>query len=457
MNAQLNEQLEKGRRRGQWTIAFIIIGFAFYLTLPLYYLKIMALDYSALLSNFLLEPIADDPLPWYANNYFIRIGNFLLQWGALPFFLLLVGHLGSRLDLYRKNGCIVQFPQKHKVLLLTAFYVPFLLFCFPFSLAFSVWISVEAFWWVQWYNHINFITNDLLPLIPYFLFPMLCLLGIYLMHACFSAKSNKNVGGSHPLFFWTLRLLRMAVVILILILVVSIGGIGLLHASRITTINGPKVYRNKCAGCHDFYLPLYLVKTPNEWRRTIENQINIEKVALTAHEKECITQFLLGMRSFPDSWTFLTRCQRCHFFSPYRWEKRTPDDWENIINRVAKWSPYYYNFDVRQQILNFLVENFSQESNTFGFSPEAFTNYQIVGKTCSQCHSLSYEAERYQYVDQRTIAKMVSRMSRKMPTAIKDQEINFYALTFREMILDQTAFQRMFPHDLPVLKGRLPW
>lgn len=457
MNAQPSEHQEKQEQKRQCTIALITIGFVFYLTIPLYYLKIMSLDYYALMTNLLSEPRADDPLPWYANNYFMQIGKIFLQWGGLPLFLLMVGNLGSYIDLRRGNKRYFHFLQKHKFLLITIACLTFLFFCFPFSLAFSVWISVEAFWWIQWYNNVNFLTNDLLLMLPNYLFPILYLLGMSLMFASFPSENKKKKRTSQPLVFWILRLLRVAFFVSALILVVCIGSVGILHASRINSINGPKVFTNKCAGCHDLYLPLYLVKTPNEWRRTIDNQINIEKVELTAKEKKRITQFLLGMRSFSDSWTFRTRCQRCHIVSYYQWEKRTPDDWKNIVHRIAKWSPYYYNADVREQVINFLVANFSQETNTFGLKPEVFANYQTVEKTCSQCHSLSYGAERYQNADQKVLVRMVSRMNRKMPTSIPDQEIDFFASTYRKMISDQTVFQRMLPHDRPVFQGGLPW
>ena len=94
--------------------------------------------------------------PWYAYRDLIPLGKFLIKYGAMPIFLVVTAGLAYRVLEARQMlaNPLAGFSTAAKTALGAVVLIPFALFCPPFSLAFSVWPVVEAFWWIQWYDNI---------------------------------------------------------------------------------------------------------------------------------------------------------------------------------------------------------------------------------------------------------------------------------------------------------------
>jgi len=435
-----------------WSISLVLTFF-----LPFRFARFLALDFETLVINLAGDWDLISPKNWYVNLDWIPAGKFLILFGALPLFLVITAGFGYRLIARFRpvKNPFADLPARARTRLALLLLPPFAAFCVPFSLAFSVWLSVETFWWIQWYERIEPTMSWLRTFAPWSVGLGTALLGIWALR--FSLPKTKNPPGGPFLLRVGVRLACTVPVVLILAAFAPSAILGAVHASRLATVPGRGVFEAKCGSCHDLVLSLYYIKTPIEWRRTIDTQINVEKVKLTPKEKEDVIKFLVGMRSFSDEWTFRTRCRRCHVTSYRKWEKRPPEDWAAIAKRHANWSPYYYRPDVRNQIADHLGRTRSRPDATLGLDAKTYAEFQEVGRACSACHSISIEAERYRGAGEADVRRMIERMSGKTARPMSESEIEKSAASYLELISDPLRFDHLFPHDRPVLEGGPPW
>ena len=215
------------------------------------------------------------------------------------------------------------------------------------------------------------------------------------------------------------------------------------------TGDGRAVHREQCGECHESALPLYFVKTPGEWQATVDTHRRIEKLPIDDVNAEELHAFLAGMRAFDDAWTFRTRCQNCHGSSWRRWEERPAEDWAAIAERMARWSPYFYSDEVRDQLVRHLGGSKGVETATLDLSVDDWDRYQRIGQECDDCHSIGYEAERYLKVSREETRDMIARMSQKMAKPYSDGRIESATDDWLEVIGDDDLFARLYPHDNP--------
>jgi len=229
------------------------------------------------------------------------------------------------------------------------------------------------------------------------------------------------------------------------------------HGLRVVAAPGRSILEQTCDRCHRRTRPLYFIKTPAEWRRTVTRMKEFEKAPLDDEQKEDVIAFLGGMRSFSDAWTFRTRCQRCHVSSYLGWDDRDPKDWAAIVDRVGRWSPYYYKQDVRGQIKAHLTATRGEQGATGGLDRATYERYHRVGRLCSPCHSISRSRERFSGKDLAAITRLVTDMRDKMVTRFPRAEIRDLATTYKELLDRPELLPRLFPHDRLVKEGGPPW
>jgi len=414
----------------------------------------MALDVQGLITNLAWDWDLIHPKPWFVNLDWIPAGKVAIQFAAAPLMVVIIAGLLYALArrFGRGENPLPLLPARYKALLALATLSPFAVFCMPFALGLSVWLSIEAFWWIQWYANVEPAMSFLHETAPYLLLPGIALLGILLLRWILKRPDAPR----RPLL---LRLFWKLVTIPIFIVLAAALLVGSVHASRFAgTDPGRKVFVQSCGSCHDLALSLYYIKAPVEWERTMKTQIEVEGVKLTSEEADDVTAFLVGMRSFDDEWSLRTRCGRCHVGGHPSGEKRTPDDWRVIVERFARWSPYYYRPDIRDQLVRELVRTQGEEGATLGFAEETYERYRQVGQGCATCHALSLEMEQAREWSGEEIRDLVDRMARKTPLPLAgDLSAEEIVQTYRELITDDQRFDRLFPHDRPVFAGGLPW
>ncbi|MDP7112519.1 MAG: hypothetical protein QGH45_11170, partial [Myxococcota bacterium] len=313
-------------------------------------------------------------------------------------------------------------------------------------LALALWISVEAFAWIQWYGNIDPALEWIRTQVPVAVAPAALVAGAALLHRGLTPAA----GAPRRLRWlraaaWTAVLL--AAVAVLLPALVAAGPRAVWAASA----PGRAIFEQRCGSCHDRALTLYYVKTPAEWERTVAVQVDVEGVSLGDGEREDLNAFLRGVRSYPDRWIFRTRCQRCHGLETRAWEDRSAEEWGRIVDRHARVSPYYYRPDVRAQLVAHLGRTHGSDDATV---PDPVVE---VDRRCGGCHPVAHGADRYVGRDEAEIRSLVGRMSTKLAQPLDGATEARVADDWAALIADPQRMGNLLPHDLPVDGGRLRW
>ncbi len=430
---------------------------ALYVLGPYRFGRILALDFEALIINLSQDYSPMQAAPWFASRDWVPAGKLLLWLGPLPTTLLVGARVGYRLLRKPLDGAnpLARLPGRARVLLMMLALLPLVAACFPFVLALSVWVSVEAYAWIQWYRHVDPAMAYIREVVPLAAMPGALLLSWWAVSRALR-PGEVTPWRARPGWRKALTVGGALAALPVLAAFGAVGTVAALHGSRVAAAPGRAIFEEQCGGCHDLALSLYYIKTPAEWRRTVETQVKEEGVPLTREQQDDVHAFLSGMRSFSDGWTFRTRCQRCHR-STSGWEDRTREDWASIVERVARYSPYYYRPDVRGQLLSHLSRTHTDSEGRLGQERAAYKSFREVGERCGSCHALSIEKERYEEAGLGKIQALVRRMSGKMAHALTVEEQQALAITYRALLRDPKLMSRLFPHDRPAEDKVIKW
>ena len=165
-------------------------AFAIYFIFVFRFLRILALDFEALVNVlFQVFQLTNDWAPW---------GRFFIQFGSGPLFIIFFAALlyrlfGPYLDL---DNPLSSLPRKARAALFFFVYNLFLAFCIPFSVGLSIMISVEAFWWIQWYQNVFPTMAYIRFFVPLLTLPGAAFTGFLLLRFSFArAKKEKEKPG----------------------------------------------------------------------------------------------------------------------------------------------------------------------------------------------------------------------------------------------------------------------
>ena len=418
-----------------------------YLLAQLDLLPALALDVEALLINRFPDHLHRDSAVFWSRQ--------VLLWGSIPLALpLLLRVLLWALPQWGSwGGVLSRIPLVLRLVWGFLLLVIHALFCVPLAVALSVWLSVEAYWWIQWYDNVAPIMEQLLEYSVTVALPGLWALGPLVL----TGQLRRPRPGKAGVLRWVLRGVGM----LWLLAALTAMGPALLgggaHAAQLVELPGRGILETTCNGCHRRTRPLYFIKTPAEWRRTVTRMKEFEEAPLSAQQKEDVLAFLGGMRSFSPGWTFRTRCQRCHVADYLGWDRRDPADWDAIVDRVGRWSPYYYKQDVRDQLKAHLRATRAEPGATLGLKRARYQRYWRLGRRCSACHSIFRASGRYQKRDAQAIRRLVTDMREKMPARFPAAQIQSMATSYRELLDQPQLRSKLFPHDQLIRQGGPPW
>jgi cytochrome c2 len=212
----------------------------------------------------------------------------------------------------------------------------------------------------------------------------------------------------------------------------------------------------RCNKCHADGAPLYFVDSPVELRRRLVGQRIPEKARLSEEEYERIAAFVTGMRSHEDKWIFRSRCARCHLLSHLAWEDRHPDDWRMIVERIARYSPTYYNQAAVAQVVSHLAEEYSSGDSGPGVAGDAYRGVRLAVRTCTGCHFISRNAEANAGMSREAALVLVRRMNDKLYEPLDDAQVVRIADAYRAIVADPATMKRLVPHDRPMLVAPAP-
>ena len=419
-----------------WAGGLLVYWLAF---LPL--LRVLALEFETVVTNLhQLSLISLAWLPW---------GRALVLAGATPLLVALTARLFYRLGRrwLKLPHPALRLKPRLRWALSAAILGPFWAACAPLAVALSVWITVEAFWWIEWHAAIPETIKTTLIFGPALMGPLLALLGLRLLPVALP-RTGAGATAPGPLRRWALRLATLLLV-LALIPFAAVSGV---RAARVVTAPSSAVFEHKCGLCHFRSRPLYFAKTPVEWRRTLDRMKQLEKAPISEAEQADVLAFLMGVRSYPDSWTFRTRCQRCHVTGAGDWKDRPAEEWAAVVKRIAAYSPYYYRMDVRDQVVRHLIATHSSPDATLSLEAEQYRRLRQLDRVCGACHAVSREAARYKDSDPATLDKLLQRMEQKLPAPLEPAKLKAIKRTYTEVLADETLRKLAFPHDEAVVR-----
>jgi len=428
------------------TLAATAAAVTIYTLVVLPVLGVLALDYEALVSNLVLDWDWGESEPSFLgpDHAWIPLGRFLVRFGPAPWFCVVVVMLVHRLTRVPLPRILARPGSRTLVIGLVL--LPQVAACLPLGQAATVWCMVEAHAWIEWYGNVDEVMATLQQIAPLWSVT-LALSSVMLLRLVWKQRREGARGPWRSTVLWGWRLAALPVGAVLL----TGGPLLGLHAGRVATVSGTgrQLFEERCGSCHERALSLYYVKTPAEWERTMATQVEVEGVSLTAEERQQLTSFLLGTRSFSDAWMFRTRCQRCHLFDHRAWESRERVDWQRITERIAVGSPYYYRRDVSRQIVDHLEGRRFRESTVTAAERERLAQTS----RCATCHTLSHRAEHYRDASGQVLFDLVERMSDKSARPVPPERIPDVARAYGALISDEERLRQLLPHDAPPAVG----
>jgi hypothetical protein len=390
--------------------------------------------------------------PVVSDDWAVR-GDLALRYGGLPLLALVLVGLGLSMRARRVAGSrtLREVRPLPKALLAVAAMAPFAAFAVPLALALCVWLTLEIYPWIQWYDSVNQLTESTILRAGPPLLGVILLAGAWALRATLRDHRRRGTPGDRPLRRWASRLAIAAMALVAL----AGGALPLVHAARVAPVLGTDdVLQRRCASCHSPTAPLFFVRTPDEWRRQLDATC-FRRAEIPGKEQDEVVTFLAATRSFPDEWAFRTRCQRCHVVDAFAWQDRHPEDWEGIVRRVGRHSPFYYDPGTQEQIVRHLATKHGDAAAGAGGGEGE--RRRLAVRACTACHFFSRNASAFRDVSEQDAVALATRMSDRMARPMSPDRIRDVAAVWRTAVRDPEAMGALVPHDRPVLHGGLPW
>jgi cytochrome c553 len=404
-------------------------------------LEMAALDFELVVVNqFELDAASLDAIPW---------GRAFVRWGPVP--LLLAGVLHSVYRLQRPwtsvSGPLALPSPRSRIAVGLVLGLPFAIAIGPLSIAMAVLVAVEVYSWVEWHLKVDPAVEWAFAIVPAVAVP--CLVwGAWRTLRSFRDKPIRVPPARGPVQV-TLRLAASLPGVVLLVASIGLAVATVPQAARVVGTDGGAAFARQCGTCHFRTAPLSYSKTPFEWGLTVERMRTKIPGVITDEDAAQIHEFLTNVRATSDESAFRSRCARCHGSTWRRWERRPRDEWQGLVNRIARWSPDYYRQPVAAQIVDQLQATLGDEASTLGLSAMTWEHWQRVGEVCQTCHSIGWNRDLYRDREPAAARAMVARMSQKMIEPLDEQEIDDIATWWLELTNDDREFRRVFPHDRP--------
>jgi hypothetical protein len=434
------------KARRPWVLAAVAVAVAAALALTAAPLHALALEFQALADS-LRTVVYEGP---FVPDAWIPWGRWFLRLGALPLLALAVtaGLLRAARAARLDAGIPGDLPASARGALALAAGLPFLAFVPPFSLALASWLLVETLPWVQWYDHLERLAEPLVWATA----PVLAL-GTFAGGALVLAASLRAPAGASPRSRGLRRVLGIAALAGLLLLAAAPVSVLALHGARALPAAGNVgTLERRCSSCHSPTAPLFYVKSPDEWRHFLETTC-FPRAGLHGEEPEEILSFVTATRSFSDAWVFRTRCQRCHAMSAIGWRDRLPADWEGLVARVARDSPFLVDRAAQAQI----VRHLSRERSDVPGDLELATRKAAAVAACTGCHFFSRHSEAWADATQEQALELARRMNGRMVHPLSEEALRSAAEVWRAAVRDPSGLKDLVPHDRPARQGDLPW
>ena len=415
--------------------------------------RVLAGDVEALIENLLRDWTTDYDQAPYARGDLIQPLRLAVRFGPVPLLWVAVAGAVYRLTAGEEGDHpLSRLSGLKKAAVSAGTLLPFAAAAFPLGLGLSIWVAVELYWWIEWYGDMDPTMLWIHERAPWLLLPGVAVAGVASLVFALSESPDPVLKKKRRRSLLR-RIVRLAAAVPLSALAAA-GVLGLAHASRVSPA-GSDVHRENCGRCHERSLPLYYVKAPKGWERTLDTHREMGAVDLSEEDRAALLGFLTSNRSFSDGATATTRCGSCHGSTWRRWDRRSAEDWNGILRRLGWWSPYYYRADVAAQLRRFVMDEglVDDGGGLLDLSPEDAADLRNLVEVCGLCHSVSYEADRYRGGDPGELRRMIARMNDKLSleARLAEEGLDDVARSYTRWMGDPERWDHLVPHDRPEL------
>ena len=204
---------------------------------------------------------------------------------------------------------------------------------------------------------------------------------------------------------------------------------------------GGGLQRDRCSKCHSPYRPFHFIKSAELWRATVRRMRRLEGAPINKKQAATIVSYLSAKAAYTDAWVFQAKCLGCHRRGKVDTRPRTAEEWQMIIDRVSRVSPYAYRMDWRRQLKRYATETLAVSAPP---SPRARAKIAFE-RVCGGCHPLHRAVRAGK--DPTTI---VDRMLRKVPPRARAGDRALILEFLNKPPGGRDALKGLFPHDGPL-------
>ncbi len=107
---------------------------------------------------------------------------------------------------------------------------------------------------------------------------------------------------------------------------------------------GRQLVIQKCNKCHDLTRVFTMVKSPEDWKGTINRMVQRDPTWIAANQIDQIVYFLSERQNINDTEKILTvqietlldtKCSRCHNVERVFAQRRTREEWRTLVTRMS--------------------------------------------------------------------------------------------------------------------------
>jgi len=198
-------------------------------------------------------------------------------------------------------------------------------------------------------------------------------------------------------------------------------------------------YQARCRGCHrsENVLPLCITRGPQRWDEIVGRMRTRYKVSLGDGQAADVAAYLKLIGSYSDAQLFRAKCLRCHDERRLRDTPRTAARWDQIVDRVARVSPFAFRPDWTRQVKRHARRELARQPEA-GSADAARDRFE---QKCGGCHSLDLATRG-------ATPAVLRRMAAKVEGQISDADLSLIAPYIKTLpVKEPGAFRALFPHD----------
>ncbi len=149
------------------------------------------------------------------------------------------------------------------------------------------------------------------------------------------------------------------------------------------------VFKRNCGKCHSLERLSGVEKTSIGWEKTVD-WMRKKQNTFSVSEGEAIKRYLKKTHDYYPKIVFETKCVKCHPLNVILQQKRTPQEWDNLVKRERLKAITWISLDEAHDIAMYLGAYHSDtETGNNGLNKTMAEKKELTEKKCLLCHLYS--------------------------------------------------------------------